>query len=382
MPNFHSDVRIIDDDLILEHDGEETVRVQSDGTLVIRGVVAALLADLLRFDPGTGQLTLGAASQGGGVSVVGDTGAETARLDGAAASVRVGAQGVDGTATVVDAAEREVIRLEGASARLQVGADGSDGNVAVADAAGREVLRFDGQTAQLTVGAAQNEGDIFVRDTDGRNAFRVDGGTAQVFVGTAGNEGDLHVFDSNGRRALRFDGGTAQLWLGAEDNEGDLRIRNDAGNETIHLNGATGDIILRNGDAAEDFDVADPTNALPGTVMVLDDDGRLRPCAAEHDRRVVGVVAGAGTYRPGVILDRDLDCERPRAPISIMGKVAVCADASRSPIRPGDLLTTSETMGCAKAVGDPAEAAGAVLGKALTPLRVGVGMVDMLIALQ
>ena len=39
-------------------------------------------------------------------------------------------------------------------------------------------------------------------------------------------------------------------------------VGNDAGNETIHLNGSTGDIILRNGDAAEDFDVADPDAVL------------------------------------------------------------------------------------------------------------------------
>jgi hypothetical protein len=192
----------------------------------------------------------------------------------------------------------------------------------------------------------------------------------------------LYIYDNNGRDSLRFDGSTAQMWLGAQDNYGELRVRNNAGNETIHLNGDTGDIILSNGDAAEDFDVADVDEAEPGMVMVLESDGRLHPCSTMHDRRVVGVVAGAGAYRPGVILDRDPGKGNARVPISIMGKVSVMADANAGPVRVGDLLTTSANVGCAMAVTDHSSAMGAVVGKALTPLDEGVGMVDMLIALQ
>jgi hypothetical protein len=57
------------------------------------------------------------------------------------------------------------------------------------------------------------------------------------------------------------------------------------------------------------------------------------------------VVAGAGSYRPGVILDRDPGKGAARAPISIMGKVSVRADAATAPIRVGDLLTTSAVPG-------------------------------------
>jgi hypothetical protein len=94
------------------------------------------------------------------------------------------------------------------------------------------------------------------------------------------------------------------------------------------------------------------------------------------------VVAGGGSYRPGLILDRDPDQTVPRAPISIMGKVSVRAEATQAPIRVGDLLTTSEVPGHAKAVTSPAEGAGAIIGKALTPLEHACGMVDMLISLQ
>ena len=51
-------------------------------------------------------------------------------------------------------------------------------------------------------------------------------------------------------------------------------------------------------------------------------------------------------------------------------------------IRVGDLLTTSVVRGHAMAVPNDRPATGAVLGKALTGLEEGLGMVDMLISLQ
>jgi hypothetical protein len=265
---------------------------------------------------------------------------------------------------------------------MYLGTDGNDGELFIRDGVGRNTLHFDGGSGELYLGTNGNDGELRIRDTDGRDALHFNGSTAELFIGAEDNEGDIRVIDDNGREVLHFNGATAELFIGAEDNEGDVRIRNDAGNETIHLNGESGDIILKNGDAAEDFDVDDASTADPGTVMILGESGLLRPCASEYDRRVVGVVAGAGHYRPGVILDRDPDKGEQRVPISIMGKVTVKADAGRQPIRVGDLLTTSPTAGCAQVVADPSAALGAVLGKALTPLASGMGMVDMLVTLQ
>ena len=39
-------------------------------------------------------------------------------------------------------------------------------------------------------------------------------------------------------------------------------------------------------------------------MLVITDDERLAPFAREYDRRVAGVVSGAGDYRPGIVLDR------------------------------------------------------------------------------
>jgi hypothetical protein len=116
-------------------------------------------------------------------------------------------------------------------------------------------------------------------------------------------------------------------------------------------------------------------------VLVVAEDGVLRASQHPYDRRVAGVVSGAGSYRPGLVLDRRRR-ESSCRPVALVGKVYCKVDAAATPIRVGDLLTTSTTPGHAMRVDDPRRAFGAVLGKALAPLSGGVGMVPVLVALQ
>jgi len=51
-------------------------------------------------------------------------------------------------------------------------------------------------------------------------------------------------------------------------------------------------------------------------------------------------------------------------------------------IEVGDLLTTSPTPGYAMKATDPLKAFGAIIGKALCPLKEGQGLIPILIALQ
>lgn len=143
------------------------------------------------------------------------------------------------------------------------------------------------------------------------------------------------------------------------------------------------DVVLTGGDCAEHFDVAAPglEAASPGTVMVIDDDGSLRPGARAYDKRAAGVVSGAGDYKPGILLDTRQSREG-RVPIALVGKVFCKVDARYGPIEVGDLLTTSETPGHAMKADNPLRAFGAVIGKALRPLAEGQGLIPILIALQ
>lgn len=197
-----------------------------------------------------------------------------------------------------------------------------------------------------------------------------------------GSTGNITVRDRSGRDILRFDNRFAVLDVGGTENEGDVRVRNNADAVTIHLDGNAGDIRLLNADVAEDFDVCSAEVAEPGTVMVLEGDGQLHPSTRRNDSRVVGVVAGGGEFKPGMILDRKPSDEEVRAPISIMGKTSVKAVTENGAIKVGELLTSSSTSGRATSVGRAPVPTGAVIGKALTPLAKGTGMVDMLVTLR
>lgn len=141
----------------------------------------------------------------------------------------------------------------------------------------------------------------------------------------------------------------------------------------------TGDIKLTHADFAEDFDVAEQTE--PGEVMVLTDTGILQQSTKAYDRKVVGVISGAGNYKPGIILDKQ-NCNGNRKPIAMMGKVFCKVDADISSIETGDMLTSSNVAGCAMKAIDPSKAFGAVIGKALAPLQSGKGLIPILVVLQ
>lgn len=153
----------------------------------------------------------------------------------------------------------------------------------------------------------------------------------------------------------------------------------------LHVNGSViveDDVILRNADCAEEFTLADGESAEPGTVMVLDDDGRLRASSEPCDTRVAGVVSGAGDLRPGIVLGRDPGQSARRAAIALAGQVNCRVDAGGRGIRPGQLLTTSDRPGHATAVPDACNAVGAIVGKALRPLNRGTDLIPILVALQ
>jgi hypothetical protein len=141
------------------------------------------------------------------------------------------------------------------------------------------------------------------------------------------------------------------------------------------------DITLANADCAEDFTIGTAAPVEPGTVMVVGEEGSLYPSAIAYDKRVAGIVSGAGGYKPGIILDKQKSfCNRQ--PIALLGKVFCKVDARHGAIEIGDLLTTSPTLGHAMKADDPLKAFGAVIGKALRSIKEGKGLIPILIALQ
>lgn len=143
----------------------------------------------------------------------------------------------------------------------------------------------------------------------------------------------------------------------------------------------TGDIRLTGADCAEDFDIVCIEQVEPGTVMVINSEGLLKPSDQPYDKRVAGVISGAGNYKPGLILDKQASSNN-RMPIALIGKVYCKVDANYGSVEVGDLLTTSPASSYAMKATDPLKAFGAVIGKALRPLQEGQGLIPILIALQ
>ena len=69
-------------------------------------------------------------------------------------------------------------------------------------------------------------------------------------------------------------------------------------------------------------------------------------------------------------------------PLAVVGIVPCKVIAENGPITPGDLLVTSSTPGNAMKGTDRGRMLGAVVGKALEPLREGTGVIQVLVTLQ
>jgi hypothetical protein len=141
-----------------------------------------------------------------------------------------------------------------------------------------------------------------------------------------------------------------------------------------------GDIQLTGADLAEQFEVDGGAVADPGSVVVLARGDAVRPCNQAYDRRVAGIVSGAGTHRPAVILNRRDGAVR--CALALTGRVWCKVDAGFGPVVPGDILTTSPTPGHAMRASDHARAFGAVIGKAMGALNSGRGLVQVIVALR
>ena len=157
--------------------------------------------------------------------------------------------------------------------------------------------------------------------------------------------------------------------------------------KTLQVDGTTSTKILEitgGADLAEHFDVAGAEAPLPGTVVSIDPDrpGQLRVADQPHDRTVAGIVSGAGDVQPGMLMGQAGTLANGHYPVALTGRVYCRVDAAFGAIRPGDLLTTSPTTGHAMKASDAGKAQGAILGKAMTALESGKGLVLVLVSLQ
>jgi hypothetical protein len=138
------------------------------------------------------------------------------------------------------------------------------------------------------------------------------------------------------------------------------------------------------GDYAESVDVAgDRKSYEPGDVLVI---------AAESGSDVLKsaepystLVAGIYSTKPGTVGRRqttDAKASKTEVPMAMVGIVPAKVSAENGPIKRGDLLVTSSTVGYAMKGTDRSRMLGAVVGKAMGNLNSGTGVIDVLVTLQ
>jgi hypothetical protein len=153
---------------------------------------------------------------------------------------------------------------------------------------------------------------------------------------------------------------------------------------TVQTTAFTGIVlaVVQGGDYAESVDVTgDRGKYEPGDVLVIDSSspGRFLKSAGPYSTSVAGIYS----TKPGTVGRRQ---PTPRTgdevPMAMMGIVPTNVSAENGPIRPGDLLVTSSSLGYAMKGTERSRMLGAVLGKALGSLDSGEGVIEVVVTLQ
>jgi len=204
----------------------------------------------------------------------------------------------------------------------------------------------------------------------------------------ASGGGELRVTNSSGTTNILLNGDTKayvrniNFGIGTNSPTSPLHVigaAKIAGTATVNVLEITG-----GSDLAEQFVASNGAKLEAGTVVSIDpaNAGALKLSGSAYDRTVAGIVSGANGLNTGMTMGQEGHEITGGVNVALTGRVFVKADATGGAITPGSLLTTSAIPGHAMAVADHGKAQGAIIGKAMTGLDAGTGMVLVLVSLQ
>lgn len=224
--------------------------------------------------------------------------------------------------------------------------------------------------------------------------------TGALFKGFGANGGNEEIrIDNDGTTSLYNGSHVRTILLDPTEygttEGGQVTLFNAAGSATIEIDGdynnagygriSTNELEITGGaDLAEPFSVISSEDIQPGMVLSIDPahPGKLKIASKEYDHCVAGIRSGASSIKPGLVLrQKGSDADGDQL-VALTGRVYCLVDASFGDVQPGDLLTSSPTPGHAMKVTDYEKAHGAIIGKAMTSLHAGKGLVLVLVSLQ
>jgi len=241
-------------------------------------------------------------------------------------------------------------------------------------------------------GGAANEVVARFRNTlsDQHSAISIDapnGKDAMLYFAENGvGKWDIRRDEDGNKLQVRLQEGTAntsiltvspdqRVGIGTTSPLAKLDVRGTTRTEILEITGGA--------DIAEPFEVH-AANAQPGMIVCIDPahPGELTISDTAYDRKVAGIISGAGGVNPGMVMGQQGSVADGTNPVALTGRVYCNAETSNGFIQPGDLLTTSPTAGHAMKVTDYARAQGAIIGKAMTGLDKEKGLILVLVSLQ
>ncbi|MEM9834199.1 MAG: hypothetical protein AAF944_26435 [Bacteroidota bacterium] len=265
---------------------------------------------------------------------------------------------------------------------------------ALALRSGSDILRVDGNNIE-------SNNHLTINNTTNKN----------VRINTSSSEAKLNIASSgyqlkliNDANAWRIGASTDNWMVGtgklvfsnSSSSSNALMVMTEQGrvgigmttpNRTLDVDGNARVTVLEitgGADLAEPFEVAGESIIEAGTIVAIDphNAGQLKVASTAYDKTVAGIISGAGDIKPGMVMGQDGSIASGEHPVALTGRVYAKVDARYGAIQPGDLLTTSDTPGHAMKVSDASQAQGAIIGKAMTALEEGQGLVLVLVSLQ
>jgi hypothetical protein len=394
-----------------------TAQGSTGGQLELRNTNGSNRAVLEGENTG-GQLTLYQADGGVGAVLYGNEGAGAGALSlrntNGNARIRLFGQSPDsggGEITVHDDNGSEVLELKGNSngGQLTIKDDTGVRNTAfLGSSVGGYQYLYNG-LGNISVyldGDSGGGGYASLRNTNGSSRVILDGFST-------GGGGGISLYDSDGTETIEM--------LGAEGTGagGQLLMRNAAGTSTIQLDSDASGVrcgylalytsngvatiildaagsgdgrittqvlqITGGSDLSEQFDIKALHDEIkPGMIVSIDADhaGQLVTSSKAYDKTVAGIVSGAGGVQTGMLMGQRGTAADGKHPVALTGRVYCWVDADQGAIRPGDLITTSDTPGHGMKVTEHGRAQGAIIGKAMSSLDKGRGLVLVLVSLQ